>query len=98
MGDTEKAEAELRIALKQTKLISDMTLSATVFVVQGRICIAKQELPQAREWLQKAQVIQERVIPKTRETARTYTVLGLLELANERYEQAYERFMYALNI
>jgi len=92
----QEAATVLTPALELTELMKEMTPAAAVFAEQGRVCLARQELVQAREWLERALAIQERVIPHSRDTARVYISLGSLEIAQEKYAEGYDRFKQAL--
>lgn len=80
------------------KRVKGRTTAAALFEMRGRVCLAKQDLGQARDWLGQALLIQESLVPGTKATARTYTVLGYLELAAERYTEAHGHFTHALEI
>ena len=95
-GNLEEAESCITEALEMSEELRDLSKGAAVYAVQGRVCLARQELPQAREWLHRAMTIQERVLPQTQATALTYSALGSLELAAGRNAEASERFTQAL--
>lgn len=93
--EAEQCLASTGATLERAKL---GTTAASVFEMQGRVCLAKQELDQARDWLGKALSIQESLLPGTKVTARTHSALGCVELAAGRYSEAYERFAQALQV
>ena len=97
-GKVQEAEACLASNGEVLERAKHRTAAACLFEMQGRVCLAKQELVQARDWLDKALAIQEPLLPGTKAIARTYSALGCLELAAGRHPEAYERFTQAVQI